>query len=645
MYNLLNGVNSPQDIKKMNNKQLEELSKEIRKFLVKKISKTGGHLASNLGVVELTLALHKVFESPKDKIIWDVGHQAYVHKIITGRKEDFDTLRQYNGLSGFPKESESEHDIFDTGHSSTSVSVALGLAVSRDIKNEKNNVIAVIGDGAITGGMAIEALNNLGFLKKNMIVIFNDNEMSIDKNTGAFSSYMSKILRNSETLRMKDNLDKIMNMTQVGTKISRRANKLTDSILSSISPEECGFMDALGIKYLGPVDGHNFSELLDTLEYSKLIEGPKFIHVKTVKGKGYRYSENKPENYHGVGKFDYKIGIQPSDKRSISSIAGMTLAEMANNNDRIVAITAAMPTGTGLNLFGKLHNDRYFDVGIAEQHAITFAAGMAKNGMKPYFAVYSTFLQRGFDQLIHDVCITSKPVTFLIDRAGLVGNDGETHHGQFDLSFLNMAPNITVMAPKDTKEMVEMIKFSERIESPVAIRYPRGNEYYFDNKKYSFMKDGKTIDEYELNAYSIGKPEVIFDGLEANKKKVLIISIGNMLIPSVEAVQNFMMKNKDVSFKICNARYLKPIENEIYLEMLSEVDAIITVEDNAIKGGFGSNIINLAVENNIFKIIKNIGIPDRFIAHGNVEQLMEEIGISPEGIEKEIHNIVDKIRG
>ena len=424
MYEILSGVNSPEDIKKLNNKELEELSKEIRKFLVKKISVTGGHLASNLGVVELTLALHKVFDSPKDKIVWDVGHQAYVHKILTGRKGGFDSLRQYHGMSGFPKESESDHDAFDTGHSSTSVSAALGMAVARDIKGEDNQVIAVIGDGAITGGMAFEALNNLGFTKKNMIVVFNDNEMSIDKNTGAFSDYMSKIMRSSDTLNLKENIDKIMNMTQMGEKISRRANKLTESILTSISPQECGLIDAMGIKYFGPINGHNLGELIETFKYMKCIDGPKFIHVKTVKGKGYRYAEQKPESYHGVSSFDYKIGVRSSGKNSISKVVGMTLTEMANYNENIVAITAAMPTGTGLNFYEKVHPNRYFDVGIAEQHAVTFAAGLAKSGMKPYFAVYSTFLQRAYDQLIHDVCITKKPVTFLIDRAGLVGNDG-----------------------------------------------------------------------------------------------------------------------------------------------------------------------------------------------------------------------------
>ena len=502
MYELIRGINSPADIKRMNKEDLSNLAKDIRKFLIKKVSATGGHLASNLGVVELTLALHKVFDSPEDKIIWDVGHQAYVHKILTGRQDGFDSLRQYGGMSGFPKESESQHDIFDTGHSSTSISVALGLACARDIQKQKHQVIAVIGDGAFTGGMAIEALNNLGYLNKNMIVILNDNEMSIDKNTGAFSSYMSKIMMNSDTLIMKENLDKFMNMTQIGSKISKRANRLTDSIFTSLSPSECGLIDALGIKYFGPIDGHNIEELVETLEFIKNVDGPKFIHVKTVKGKGYKFAQDHPEDYHGVDKFDYRTGVKPGKTRSISSIVGITLAEMANYNENIIAITAAMPTGTGLNIFSKLHPDRYFDVGIAEQHATTFAAGLAKAGLKPYFAVYSSFLQRGYDQLIHDVCITSKPVTFLIDRAGLVGNDGETHHGMFDLSYLNPIPNLTVMAPMDSQEMIDMIRFSERMDSPLAIRYPRGSEYIISQKDYDFCK----IDREPFDSYSIGQP-------------------------------------------------------------------------------------------------------------------------------------------
>lgn len=648
MYELISGVNSPSDIKKMNKEELNDLSKDIRKFLIKKISARGGHLASNLGVVELTLALHKVFNSPKDKIIWDVGHQAYVHKILTGRKDGFDSLRQYGGMSGFPKESESEHDIFDTGHSSTSISVALGLACARDIQKENYQVIAVIGDGAFTGGMAIEALNNLGYLKKNMIVILNDNEMSIDKNTGAFSSYMSKIMMNSDTLIMKENLDKFMNMTQIGSKISKRANRLTDSILTSLSPSECGLIDALGIKYFGPVDGHNIEELVETLEFIKNVDGPKFIHVKTVKGKGYKFAQDHPEDYHGVGKFDYRQGVKSGKKRSISSIVGLTLAEMANYNESIVAITAAMPTGTGLNIFSKLHPDRYFDVGIAEQHATTFAAGLAKAGMKPYFAVYSTFLQRGYDQLIHDVCITGKPVTFLIDRAGLVGNDGETHHGIFDLSYLNPIPNLTVMAPMDSQEMIDMIRFSERIDSPLAIRYPRGSEYVISQKDYDFCR----IDREGLDSYSIGKPQVLIDELgtsinENNLKKVAIISIGNMMKPVLDclpALRHKYMEGHDgnnFELILLNARYLKPLDEEAYLDVLTRVDHVITLEDNVVTGGFGSNILKIISDNKLSTKLDIFAIPERFIEHGDTDILMDELGLSASKIGQRILDIIE----
>lgn len=635
MYKLLEGVNSPQDIKKMNMKQLKELSKEIRKFLVRNISETGGHLASNLGIVEVTLALHKVFDSPVDKLIWDVGHQSYVHKMITGRKEEFPTLRQYKGLSGFPKESESEHDMFDTGHSSTSISAALGIASARDIKKEDYDVIAIIGDGAITGGMAIEALNNLGYMEKDMIIIFNDNEMSIDKNTGAFSSYMSKIIKNSEAMSFKDNIDKIMNMTSVGEAFSKRANRLTDSIISSISPSECSFMDALGVKYIGPIDGHNIEEMIDILEYAKHIKGPKFIHVKTVKGKGYRFAEDRPDAYHGVGKFDYREGVKKSEKRSISSMVGMTLSDMADSNEKIVAITAAMPSGTGLNIYEKFHPDRYFDVGIAEQHGVTFSAGLAKAGMKPYFAVYSTFLQRAYDQLIHDVCITNKAVTFLVDRAGLVGNDGETHHGEFDLSYLNPIPNITVMAPSDTREMMDMIYFSQKILSPLAIRYPRGSEYYLDKDDYSFMKCSK-IEKLPLTMENIGRPQIIYDGIKEGTKKIAILSIGNMLLPSMEAVDMILKENDNISFKIINARYLKPLDEKVYLEILQGIDKVYTIEDNVVTGGYGSSIEHLIASNDLKIDLEIIGIPERFIAHGNTEDLMDEIAMSSEKLKERI---------
>ena len=611
MYKYLDKVNCPNDIKNMTDEELDILCKDIRKFLVRSVSKTGGHLASNLGVVELTLAIHKVFESPKDKVIWDVGHQSYVHKIITGRKDEFNSLRQYNGLSGFPKEVESEHDIFDTGHSSTSISVGLGIACARDIKKENFNVISVIGDGSITGGMALEALNNLGYSDTNMIVILNDNEMSIDENVGAMSRHLSSIIRNSTMNKVKDEVEKLLAVTSAGNLIYKTANKVKDSIVSQFTPQQCELFEAMGIKYYGPIDGHNIKELTEILNKAKNKKGPVLIHVITKKGKGYRYAEQEPNKYHGVSKFDIREGIKSSGVKSISAAVGEKLIDMANNDDRFVAITAAMPSGTGLNLFANKYPNRYFDVGIAEQHAVTFAAGLAKENLKPYFAVYSTFLQRGYDQVIHDVCITKKDVTFLIDRAGLVGNDGETHHGMFDLSYLNIVPNITVMSPKDTKELELMMELSLEINGPVAIRYPRGN--------YSYLNKG-TYDKINLGTY-----EVIENG-----EDIAILAIGNMVEHALKAKEITLKDN--INPTIINARFLKPMDENLLHKLCKEHKYIITIEDNVLSGGFGSNINQFVIDNKYDVKINNIGISDKFINQGNIDKLYEEVGLSPEGI-------------
>ena len=569
MCNYLNEVNSPDDIKKLNIDEMEELAQEIREFLIKSISKTGGHLASNLGVVELTLALHKVFDSPKDKLIWDVGHQSYVHKIITGRKDEFATLRQLNGLSGFPKESESEHDIFDTGHSSTSISVGLGIACARDIKREDFNVVSVIGDGSITGGMALEAINHLGYLNKKMIIILNDNEMSIDKNVGGMSRYLSSIIRNAKANQVKDQIEKILSMTKAGNFIYKKADKIKDEIISKFTPQDCALFESFGIKYYGPIDGHNMKELIDILNKAKKKKGPVLLHVITEKGKGYQFAEEQPNKYHGVSKFNIKEGLKSSSQESISNHVGKKLVQMADEDQSIVAITAAMPSGTGLNKFAVSYPYRYYDVGIAEQHATTFAAGLAKEGMKPYFAVYSSFLQRGYDQVIHDVSITKKNVTFLIDRAGLVGNDGETHHGVFDLSYLNIIPNITVMAPKDIRELDLMLDLSREIDGPVAIRYPRGNTYYIDKGSY--------------NKIEIGTYEVLEEG-----KDVLVLAIGNMVKKALN-VREILLKD-NINPTIVNARFLKPMDENLLHELLKNHSKVVTIEDNVVSGGFGSRI-------------------------------------------------------
>ncbi|MEG1311839.1 MAG: 1-deoxy-D-xylulose-5-phosphate synthase, partial [Romboutsia sp.] len=577
---------------------------------------TGGHLASNLGVVELTLALHKVFNSPKDKIVWDVGHQSYVHKIVTGRKGDFISLRQFNGLSGFPKENESTHDTFDTGHSSTSISVAEGIACARDIKKENSSVIAVIGDGSITGGIALEGLNHLGYTNTDMIVILNDNEMSIDKNVGGMSKHLSTLIRNSTVNKVKDEVEKILNVAPGGHLISKTANKVKDSIIGKFIPQECALFESIGIKYYGPIDGHNTKELIDILKKVKNRKGPTLIHVITKKGKGYRYAEEEPQKYHGVSRFDIKEGIKNSNSKSISSQVGEKLVQMAKNNDKIVAITAAMPSGTGLNLFEEEYPNRFYDVGIAEQHATTFAAGLAKGGMKPYFAVYSSFLQRAYDQVIHDVCITKKPVTFLIDRAGIVGNDGETHHGMFDLSYLNLVPNITVMAPKDSKELDLMMDLSLNIDLPLAIRYPRGNSYYLEIGSYSSIK--------------VGTYEVLSQGND-----IAILAIGTMVKHSIEAKQILVKEN--INPTIVNARFLKPIDEELLHSLFREYKTIVTIEDNVISGGFGSRINRFAIDNDYKIKIVNIGLPEEFVPHGNVDDIYESIDLSP-------NKIADKIK-
>ncbi|MCC0672911.1 1-deoxy-D-xylulose-5-phosphate synthase [Clostridioides sp. ES-S-0145-01] len=619
MYKYLDKVNSPKDIKNMSIEEMDLLAKDIRKFLVKSVSKTGGHLASNLGVVELTLALHKVFDSPKDKFVWDVGHQSYVHKMVTGRKDCFVSLRQFNGLSGFPKESESPHDIFDTGHSSTSISVATGIACARDIKKESYSVISVIGDGSITGGMALEALNQLGYINTNMIVILNDNEMSIDKNVGGMSKYLSSIIRNSTVVKMTDEVDKILNVTSTGEILSKTAHRFKDKLIYSFSPQDCSFFDSLGIKYYGPIDGHNTKELIETLRKAKHKKGPVLLHVITKKGKGYKFAEEQPDKYHGVSKFDIKTGVTSSKVKSMSVSVGEKLVEMASKNEEIVAITAAMPSGTGLNLFESAYPKRYYDVGIAEQHATGFAAGLAKNGMKPYFAVYSSFLQRAYDQVIHDVCITKKPVTFLIDRAGLVGNDGETHHGMFDLSYLNSIPNIVVMAPKDTREMELMMDLSLKLDAPLAIRYPRGNSYYLNKGEYKEIK--------------LGKYEILDDGQDT-----VILSIGNMVKHALEAKE--ILLEEGINPTIVNARFLKPMDEDMLHTLFKNHKNVITVEDNVITGGFGSRISKFIIDNGYKVNILNIAIPEEFIKHGNADELYNFVGLSPKCIADKIRELI-----
>jgi len=608
---MLEQIDSPYDLKKLDKKDFLLLCREIRQFLIEKVSKTGGHLASNLGIVELTIALHYVFDSPVDKIIWDVGHQCYVHKMLTGRKDQFDTLRKFNGLSGFTKRAESVHDVFGAGHSSTSISAALGIAKARDLKGEKYSVVAVIGDGALTGGMALEALNDAGRSETNLIVVLNHNEMSISENVGSLSLYLSKLRTDPTYNKLKQEVDNLLNIVPpIGKSLHKYIEKIKDSVKQLVVPGM--FFEEMGFTYLGPIDGHDVGGLIEVLERAKRMKGPILIHVVTKKGKGYKFAEKFPEKFHSAAPFDIQTGKFVNEgQATYSDVFGKTLTEMALKDDKIVAITAAMPEGTGLIHFAKLIPERFFDVGIAEQHATTFAAGMAVQGYKPYFAVYSTFLQRAYDQLIHDVCIQKLPVVFAIDRAGIVGEDGETHQGVFDLSYLRPIPNITIMSPKDANELVEMVKLSRNLEFPVAIRYPRGKAGEFDITRECSIE--------------FGKAELVTEG-----KEIAIFALGRMVGKVLEAKE--ILKVSDLQPFIVNLRFVKPLDEELILDISNKVKFIVTVEDNVIAGGVGSAILELLNSNGIYKPVLRLGFPDKFIEHGDVENLFKKYNLDAESI-------------
>ena len=537
-YNLIKCVNSPEDIKRLSYTELEILSQEIRQYIIDTVSANGGHLASNLGVVELTIALHKVFSSPEDKIIWDVGHQSYVHKLITGRFKQFRTLRKYDGISGFPKRTESVHDVFNTGHSSTSISAAVGFAQARDLKGEKNEVIAVIGDGALTGGMSFEALNYAGHIKSNLIVILNDNEMSISHNIGALSSYLTRLRIDPTYSKLKTDIETILkNIPAIGKKLAKTAERAKDGLKYLLVP---GILfEELGFKYFGPIDGHNISQMISTLEMAKKSSGPKLIHVITKKGKGYPYAERNPDYYHGVGPFNKKTGrsLNKTKFLSYSEVFGETLCALGAENEKIIAVTAAMSDGTGLKKFSQKFPDRFFDVGIAEQNAVTMAAAMAAEGFIPVVAIYSTFLQRAYDQILHDVCLQDLHVIFAIDRAGIVGEDGETHHGVFDMSYLRHIPNIVLMAPKDENELSSALKTAINISNPVSIRYPRGTGIGIND----INKKNGTIE--------IGKGEILRKGEDVN-----ILSIGSTVYPSLVA-SDILKMNYGINACVANLRF------------------------------------------------------------------------------------------
>ncbi|WP_411167914.1 1-deoxy-D-xylulose-5-phosphate synthase [Clostridium sp. MB05] len=614
MGKILDKITSPEEVKKLSNVELEVLAGEVREFLIDSVSKTGGHLASNLGVVDLTISLFKSFNLENDKIVWDVGHQSYVHKILTGRKDRFDTLRKHNGLSGFPKRCESKYDTFDTGHSSTSISAALGMARARDIKKENNEVIAVIGDGALTGGMALEALNDVGFNKTKMIIILNDNQMSIADNVGGLSTHLSNLRMEPKYNKLKSNVNATLNNSRAGKKLASCISRFKDSIKQFVVPSM--IFEEMGLKYIGPIDGHDIETMTEVLEKAKKIDEPVIIHVVTSKGKGYELAEKNPNKFHGVNPFDLESGegYIPSEK-TYSKAFGDAIIDLAKNDDRIVAITAAMPDGTGLKNFAKEFPDRFFDVGIAEAHATTLAAGLASANMRPVFAVYSTFLQRAFDQLIHDVCIQNMPVVFAIDRAGLVGEDGETHQGILDLSYLTQVPNMTVLAPKHLDEVKVMLNWALTQDGPVALRYPRGADC---------CKEMKPLTEIKY-----GKWEKVISG-----EKIAIIAVGKML-QHVLLAREVLLAN-GINPTIINATFVKPLDTDMLKELVEEGYDIVTIEDNITNGGFGSYVL-MELSELLFKNkFKALGFKDKFVSQGDVNLLYKENKLDPEGIAESI---------
>jgi 1-deoxy-D-xylulose-5-phosphate synthase len=611
---LLENINSPADLKKLKPEQLPELAAEVRTFLLEKVSATGGHLGSNLGTVELSIALHYCFNSPSDKIIWDVGHQAYTHKILTGRRDRFYTQRQYKGISGFPKRCESEHDAFGVGHSSTSISAALGMAAAARLDGKPSHAIAVIGDGSLTGGMAFEALNQAGHLKNDLIVILNDNEMSISKNVGAFSTFISRKMTGRYYRDLKKEMQVLLkNIPAFGTDILQFARRAENSLKGFLTPG--ALFEALGFDYLGPLDGHDLNQLVEVFKNINELDGPLLVHVMTTKGKGYKPAEDTPAKYHGVGAFDVATGqgtAKPAVK-SYTELFGETLVQLAEEDSKIVAITAAMPDGTGLNPFSKRFPERFFDVGIAEQHAMTFAAGLAEEGFRPVAAIYSTFVQRAYDQVFHDICLQNMPVTIAMDRAGLVGDDGPTHHGAFDISYLRHLPGITVMAPKDENELRHMLKTAIYSGLPIALRYPRGGGF------------GVPLDQ-DLQCLPIGKGEQLLDGDD-----VTIFAIGSTVYPALQAADTLRLQG--IKAGVVNARFVKPLDAELILAAARRTGRIMTVEENALQGGFGSAVLELLHDNDLQDVkVRRLGLPDSYIEQGSQAQLRKDVGIDAAGI-------------
>lgn len=613
---LLEKIQKENDIKQLKPEELEKLAEEIRQFLVEKISVTGGHLASNLGVVELTMALHLAFELPQDKMIWDVGHQSYTHKILTGRRAGFDDLRKYGGMSGFPKRKESECDAFDTGHSSTSISAGLGYVAARDIKGEEHSVISIIGDGAMTGGMAYEALNNASRLKSNFIIVLNDNNMSISENVGGMSRYLNGLRTAEAYTGLKKGVeDTLMKIPVQGEKILYQMKKTKSGLKQLFVPGM--FFEDMGITYLGPVDGHDIRKLYKTFQEAKRVDHAVLVHVLTKKGKGYVPAEENPSRFHGIVPFDIETGEakEKSSKDSYTDIFSKVFCDIAKQNDAVVGITAAMADGTGLARFARMFPDRFFDVGIAEEHALTFAAGLAAGGLKPVVAVYSSFLQRAFDQTIHDVCLQNLPVMIAVDRAGLVGSDGETHQGLFDLSFLNMIPNMTILSPKNRWEMADMVRFCADFQYPVALRYPRGAAY-------EGLSAFRTPIVY-------GKSEILYE-----EEDIAVIFVGHMAELAVQVRDR--LKEIGYHCSLINARFVKPLDTEMLEALTKDHRLFVTIEENVLSGGFGEQVLHYVSRAKLDVGVRCIGIPDDYVEHGNVDLLRREVGLDAETIIKQI---------
>jgi 1-deoxy-D-xylulose-5-phosphate synthase len=622
MASILSRINSPQDLKKLSLEELASLGSEIREKIIEVTSATGGHVATNLGIVELTLAVHYVFDTPKDKIVFDVSNQTYPHKLVTGRKERFHTVRTYQGLCGFSRIDESEYDTFGAGHASTGISAALGMAVARDLARDNYKVICVVGDGALTGGLALEGLNNAGSLKRDFLVILNDNSMSISKNVGGISTYLTQILTDTTYNRIKEDLWKLSGKLKETVKLRKLFVNFEESVKGFLVP---GILfEKLGFRYFGPIDGHNLDLLIKTLDRLKSLKGPLLLHVATVKGKGYQPAEQDACTFHGVSAYDINTGkSKPSSGISYSGVFGDAICRIAEKDKKVVAITAAMCSGTGLNKFQQKFPDRFYDAGIAEEHAVTFAAGLAATGAKPFLAIYSTFLQRGFDQVIHDVALQNLSVRFCIDRAGLVGEDGPTHHGVFDLTYLRMIPEMTILVPKDGTELAQMLHFmASWEEGPIAIRYPRG-----------------TIPESEIRY-----PLPDFKGLSweilREGESVLILSCGSM-VSAAGRLADALSSNRDYSASVVNCRVVKPLDAKMLEELLQKFDRIVTMEENTLNGGFGSAILEYLEHNQSKnKSVKRIGLPDSFVTHGDRKSLLKEVGLDDESIYKTVSDFL-----